>query len=144
MLSKASSSSFSTFALLVFVAILSLLTSAPSPASAACTLECTELTAKITFCGSIFRDGITDELPRIGVDAKLDNCLCNQAFVHDLNRCYFCKNPQTVNNITNQFINDCKILSNNKNLVNGAAAPTKSTLVGVLAVVSAIAMAVLA
>ncbi|KAF9969194.1 hypothetical protein BGZ73_008562 [Actinomortierella ambigua] len=144
MMSKASSS-FSSLVILAFIAILGLLASAPSTASAGCTLECTALTAKITVCGSVF-NGITDELPRIGVDARRDDCLCKQSIIKDLNSCYVCKNPQTVSNITNQFINDCKILSN-KNLINGAVGSTsasKGALLGAIALASAVAMILLA
>ncbi|KAF9161349.1 hypothetical protein DFQ26_004646 [Actinomortierella ambigua] len=144
MMSK-NTSSFSSLAILVFIAILGLLATAPSTASAGCTLECAALTAKITVCGSVFR-GITDELPRIGVDASRDDCLCKQDIIRDINTCYICKNPQTVSNITNQFINDCKILSN-KNLINGAVGTTSATkgaLLGAFALASVIAMILVA
>lgn len=87
MLFSRSSPSFATVLAMVVLSVLAMLATAPL-AEAGCTYECAGISAKILFCGNVIRDGITDELPTIGVDSSVDNCLCNQDNVRLLRK-YF-------------------------------------------------------
>ncbi|KAG0016802.1 hypothetical protein BGZ82_000940 [Podila clonocystis] len=91
-------------------------------AEAGCTYECAGISAKILVCGNVLRNGITDELPTIGVDSSVDNCLCTQDNVRLLRNCQACKDLNNAVNKTNKFISDCKILNQSRNLVNSSGA----------------------
>lgn len=87
MLFSRSSPSFATVLALAVLSVLAMLATAPL-AEAGCTFECAGISANILFCGNVIRDGITDELPTIGIDSSVDNCLCTQDNVR-LVRKYF-------------------------------------------------------
>ncbi|KAF8924417.1 hypothetical protein BGZ58_001807 [Dissophora ornata] len=112
-------------------------------AKADCVLECTSISAKILFCGSV-NNGFTNTMPTIGVDSQLDSCLCTQENVRLYNNCLVCENLSTAVNITNKFISDCKITNSSRDLVNGAfsrlgSLPSVATYVA--AVMASLAMA---
>lgn len=88
MLLSRSSSSFTTALAMIVLSILAILATTPMTAEAGCTYECAGISAKILVCGNVLRDGITDELPTIGIDSSVDNCLCNQDNVRLLRK-YF-------------------------------------------------------
>ncbi|KAF9535968.1 hypothetical protein BGW38_010368 [Lunasporangiospora selenospora] len=125
---------------MVILAVLAFLSVAPQ-AQADCLIECTAITAKITLCTSV-RNGFTDQIPTIGVDYKLDDCMCNQENVRLIRKCYACKDLNTAMNVTNKFISDCKVQNTSRNLVNGASSsgvPAGVTYVAIL--IASIAMA---
>lgn len=88
MLLSRSSSSFTTVLAMVLLSVLAMLATTPMTAEAGCTYECAGISAKILVCGNVLRNGITDELPTIGVDSSVDNCLCTQDNVRLLRK-YF-------------------------------------------------------
>ncbi|KAG0325047.1 hypothetical protein BG000_001956 [Podila horticola] len=122
MLLSRSSSSFTTVLAMIVLSILAMLATTPMTAEAGCTYECAGISAKILVCGNVLRDGITDELPTIGIDSSVDNCLCNQDNVRLLRNCQACKDLNNAVNKTNKFISDCKILNQSRNLVNSSGA----------------------
>ncbi|KAF9377496.1 hypothetical protein CPC16_011791 [Podila verticillata] len=125
---------------MVVFSVLAMLATSPL-AEAGCTYECAGISAKILFCGNVIRDGITDELPTIGIDSSVDNCLCTQDNVRLVRNCQACKDLNNAMNKTNKFISDCKILDQNRNLVNSGASRLAN---GVVYVVIAVASAGLA
>ncbi|KAG0344802.1 hypothetical protein BG004_004167 [Podila humilis] len=98
-----------------------MLATSPMTAEAGCTFECAGISAKIVFCGNIIRNGVTDELPTIGTDSAVDNCLCNQDNVRLYSGCQACKDFPNALNKTNKFISDCKILNSNRILASTAS-----------------------
>ena len=119
MFSRSSSSSFVTLIYVAVLATVALLATTPMTAQAGCTFECAGINTKIVFCGNV-RNGVQDTMPKIGVDASLDNCLCNNDNVELYRNCLACKDLGTAMNITQQFISDCKINNQSRNLKNGA------------------------
>ncbi|KAG9324381.1 hypothetical protein KVV02_008585 [Mortierella alpina] len=119
MFSRSSSSSFVALVYVVVLATMALLATTPMAAQAGCTLECAGINAKIVFCGYV-RNGFQDTMPPIGVDASLDNCLCNNDNVELYRNCMACKDLGTAMNVTQKFISDCKITNQSRNLKNGA------------------------
>ncbi|KAG0220323.1 hypothetical protein B0O80DRAFT_471742 [Mortierella sp. GBAus27b] len=107
----------------LYVAILAVLTFlavTPGTAQADCPFDCTGIGAKILFCGGI-GSKLQDDFPVIGIDSKLDKCMCTQENVRLFRDCYGCKEPNNVKNKTDKFISDCKIQDSSRVLINGAS-----------------------
>ncbi|KAF9947508.1 hypothetical protein BGZ72_010499 [Mortierella alpina] len=119
MLSRSSASSLVTLMYVAILATMALLATTPMTAQAGCTFECAGINTKIVFCGNI-RNGVQDTMPPIGVDASLDNCLCNNDNVELYRNCMACKDLGTAMNVTQKFISDCKITNQSRNLKNAA------------------------
>ncbi|KAF9430286.1 hypothetical protein BGZ94_007555 [Podila epigama] len=116
-----SSSSVSTVLCMFIFSVLAMLATTPATAEAGCTFECAGISTSIVFCGNIIRDGISDELPTIGVDSRIDNCLCKQDNVRLYRNCQACKDLNNAVNKTNKFVSDCKILNQSRDLRNDAS-----------------------
>ncbi|KAF9429066.1 hypothetical protein BGZ76_001869 [Entomortierella beljakovae] len=110
---------------MIVFAVLALIATTPLTAEAGCVFECTGISTKILFCGNI-KDGFQDTMPTIGIDARLDDCLCNQENVRLYRGCLACKDLNTAVNTTDKFISDCKINNASRNLINGGSSSLKS------------------
>ncbi|CAO3573952.1 unnamed protein product [Mortierella alpina] len=135
-------SSLSLPTLMAFLSALVLLAMNPTPVQADCALECTEITLKIFGCQpwDSITDGRTpDQMPKIGVKADLDNCLCSQDTARIYRKCEICRDFNNYNSTINKFVSDCRIQKQDRILVNGA--PSSHSLNQVTAIAGAVSVA---
>ncbi|KAF9914976.1 hypothetical protein BX616_007166 [Lobosporangium transversale] len=99
----------------VLVAIALLVTIPLMTEAADCTVDCAPINARIVFCGNV-RDGLQDNMPAIGIDPRLDDCLCTEDNLQLYTRCLACKDLNNAGNLKKKFISDCRVNDPNRDL----------------------------
>ncbi|KAG0370687.1 hypothetical protein BGZ54_004811 [Gamsiella multidivaricata] len=85
-------------------------------AQADCLLKCAPINAKALFCG--YTKSGDETMPTIGTDPGRDKCLCSQSNIDLYNDCLQCKDSNTAESITNQFVRECKKSTSDVTLVS--------------------------
>ncbi|KAF9158210.1 hypothetical protein DFQ26_007875 [Actinomortierella ambigua] len=83
-----------------------------------CTINCAGFFTKALFCQNKDRFDIPVDIPTIGQDPVVDNCLCVQSAIDSMHTCAACRarNGITPYDVTWTFINACNALYPNRQL----------------------------
>jgi len=91
----------------------------------ACVIDCTVFFAKALACQNIDHFNIPTSIPTIGLDPKVDTCLCQDSVLSSMHTCASCQARNSANgtDVTNTFISACNTEFPGRNL----ALPSSAT-----------------